>query len=293
MKKLFEPVYLDQASMFWDYGIRIERDFKGYYHWHQICEFVLVHQGKGTVVVNQHAFDIKRGMFFFFQPYQLHQVYADVSPESPYVRSIFYTDPLLIEKLLRSFPRRHARFEALWRSPNRANAFDLGDDIERMEWIFEQYEQATVSGTRENEEELTLLLLQMINMLPEPDSKGSRKEFEVHAGRTLRYSESVMRWIEDHYQEEVRLEQLAEEIHLSPNYISRIFRMETGSSITEYVTARRIKQACHLLEATDYSVEQVGTEAGFENVSYFIHLFKKVVGTTPLKYRHSKHATLR
>ncbi|MBD0381493.1 AraC family transcriptional regulator [Paenibacillus sedimenti] len=288
MNRLFEPVYFDQNFLFWDYGIRIENNFKGYYHWHQCCEFLLVHQGQGTVVVNQHTFEIKRGMFFFFQPYQLHQVYADVSPEHPYVRSIFYADPLLIENQLRSFPSRHSRFEALWRSPNRANAYDLGHDVERMEWIFEQYEHAKRRGMREDIEELTLLFLQMINILPESDSNGSRKEIELKAKRALRYSETVMRWIEEHYHEEVSLEQLAEEIHLSPNYISRLFRQETGSNITDYLTARRIKQACRLLETTHLPVEQVGNEAGFGNVSYFIQLFKKVVGTTPLKYRHSK-----
>jgi AraC-like DNA-binding protein len=283
MDRLFEQVHFGQLTLFWDYGIRIENDFKGYYHWHQCCEFMLVHQGKGVVVVNRQTFEIKRGMFFFFQPYQLHQVYADVSTEHPYVRSIFYADPLLIEKQLRSFPSRHARFETMWRGSNRENAVDLGRGVERMEGIFEQYERAVRSGLGEDMEELTLLFLQMVNALPEPGTYAGRK---AH-----RYSESVMQWIEEHYQEEVSLEQLAEQIHLSPHYVSRLFRQETGSSITDYLTARRIRHACRLLETTDLPVERVGNEAGFGNVSYFIQLFKKVVGVTPLKYRHSKMHT--
>ncbi|WP_039790620.1 helix-turn-helix domain-containing protein, partial [Paenibacillus riograndensis] len=51
------------------------------------------------------------------------------------------------------------------------------------------------------------------------------------------------------------------------------------------LTARRIKQACRLLSTTDMPVEQIGIAVGFPNASYFNQLFKRVLGTTPLKYR--------
>ena len=288
MNKLFEPVYLDQASLFWDYRIRIEHGYKGYYHWHQICEFVLVHEGQGTIVVNQQAYDIKRGMFFFFPPYQLHQVYADVSVSHPYLRSIFYTDPLLIEKQLSSFPRRQSRFADLWKGAVPSLGFDLKDKVQEMERIFEQYDQAYRCGRGEELEEITLLFLQIINLLPLSDTPDDGRHPMLKNGGAGRYSESIMRWIEEHYHEEVSLELLAEELHLSPNYISRVFRQETGSGIKDYLTARRIKQACRLLETTNRPVEQIGYEVGFDNHSYFIQLFKRVVGTTPLKYRFSR-----
>ncbi|XEC95740.1 helix-turn-helix domain-containing protein [Paenibacillus tarimensis] len=288
VKKLFEPVNFHNNLIFWDYCIRIEHHFKGYYHWHQCCEFMLVHEGQGAVVLNQNTFEIQRGMFFFFQPYQLHQVYAEVSPEVPYVRSIFYADPLLIERQLRAFPARYSRFRTLLQSPNRVGAFDLGAGIRDMERVFEQYEQAAKGGKGEDAEEITLLFLQMINLLPEPEAGSSGEAYGGVDRRTPRYSEIAMRWIEEHYHEEISLERLAEETHLSPNYLSRVFRQETGSSITDYMTARRIKQACRLLETTDRSVEQVGSDVGFANISYFIQLFKRVVGTTPLKYRRDR-----
>jgi len=68
--------------------------------------------------------------------------------------------------------------------------------------------------------------------------------------------------------------------------VSRIFRQETGSSITDYLTARRIKQACRLLQTTSLPVDRVGIEVGLPNMSYFIQLFKKVTGVTPLKFRN-------
>lgn len=316
MNSLFEPVYFEQNTLRWDYGIRIEHDFKGYHHWHQCCEFVYVHEGRGSVVVHQQTYEIRRGMLFFFQPYQLHQVYADVAPEHPYVRSIFYADPLRIASQLQAFPGRHARFLALWQGTQRAHAYDLGEEAWSMERALRQFDTAKRMGKGEDMEELILLLLQLVNLLPDvmayeqAEESGGQQEDRTGTGsgvrtgtvaeariagdagrwvrRPVRYSETVMRWIEEHYHEEIKLRQLAALTHLSPNYLCRVFRQETGGSITDYLTARRIKQACRLLETTDLAVERIGIEAGFPNGSYFIQLFKNVMGITPLKYRQSR-----
>lgn len=67
---------------------------------------MFVHGGQGNVVVNQLMYDIRRGMLFFFQPYQLHRIYSEVSPACPFERSIFYIDPHVAENLLVGFSKR-------------------------------------------------------------------------------------------------------------------------------------------------------------------------------------------
>jgi AraC-like DNA-binding protein len=126
-----------------------------------------------------------------------------------------------------------------------------------------------------------------MSVLEKADAPAIEDNREEELRRPRRYSEAAMRWVEEHYAEEFRLERLADELHLSRYYLSRLFRQETGSAITDYVTARRMKQACMLLETTELSVDQIGFRVGIPNVSYFIQLFKRVVGTTPLKYRRS------
>jgi hypothetical protein len=68
---------------------------------------------------------------------------------------------------------------------------------------------------------------------------------------------------------------MADDIHLSKSYASRIFQQETGSSITDYVTARRLKQAYLLLETTTLSVEEVagGGDSRMDLISfnYFVN----------------------
>ncbi|QUL53408.1 helix-turn-helix transcriptional regulator [Paenibacillus tritici] len=288
MKRLFEPVHRLQSGFWWDYGIRVEQNYKGYYHWHQCCEFILVHEGEGTVVVGQKTFGIKRGMFFLFMPYQLHQVYAEVSPEKPYIRSIFYIDLLLVEECLRSFPSLSGRFEQVLIASSENHVYELdAPTVVTLEELYARYDASSRSGQAGKTEAIALLLIQLFCWLPQESLREDSAERK--AKRPIRYAETVMRWIETHFAEENIMEQLAEITHLTPNYLSRIFRQETGSSITDYLIAKRIRKACWMLEMTVLAVEQIGQEIGYANTSYFIHLFKKETGMTPLKYRSSLH----
>ena len=282
MKQLFEPVlFTKRQSLIWDYQIYTDDHYKGYYHWHQCCEVMFVHSGQGSIVVNQQMYDIRPGMLFFFQPYQLHRIYSEVSPDCPFIRTIFYVDPHTAENLLQGFSKRKSLFSALWQGSNTYCGFDLGERTEAMEWIYRNYNECRNKSQEEDAEDITLLLLQLLSCLETGDHSLTGAEER----RNLRYSEQIMNWIEEHYQEEVNLEQLAAETHLSKSYVSRVFHQETGGRLVDYLTARRLKQACRLLGTTDMPVEQIGIEVGFPNASYFNQLFKRVLGTTPLKYR--------
>ncbi|WP_379151641.1 helix-turn-helix domain-containing protein [Paenibacillus sp. sgz5001063] len=284
MKQLFEPVvFIDHHSLIWDYLIYTDDYYKGYYHWHQCCEVMFVHNGQGNVVVNQQMYDIRPGMLFFFQPYQLHRIYSEVSPECPFVRTIFYIDPHTAENLLQGFAKRKALFSSLWQGNNTSCGFDLSSSTEAVEWVYKNYNLCRKSTMEEDPEDITMMLLQLLSIL----GTGENSLIQPEERRKLRYSEQIMNWIEEHYQEEVNLTQLAAETHLSQSYVSRVFHQETGGRLVDYLTARRIKQACRLLATTDMPVEQIGISVGFPNASYFNQLFKRVLGTTPLKYRRS------
>ncbi|CAH1195546.1 HTH-type transcriptional activator RhaR [Paenibacillus auburnensis] len=284
MKQLFEPVFFpDHKSLVWDYQIYTDDHYKGYYHWHQCCEVLFVHGGQGNVVVNQQMYEIRPGMLFFFQPYQLHRIYSEVSRESPFVRSIFYIDPQVAGDLLKGFPKRRAVFTALWQNNNPYCGFDLSTQALVLESAYARYNLTRMSSAGDDSEDIALLLLQLLECM----GTGETSLLTSEERRNLHYSEKIMKWIEEHYQEEVNLDQLAAETHLSKSYVSRIFHQETGSRLVDYLTARRIKQACRLLTTTDLPVEQIGITVGFPNASYFNKLFKKMLGTTPLKYRKS------
>lgn len=206
------------------------------------------------------------------------------------MRSIFYMDPHWIENQLRHFPKRRQHFKTLWQGLNQVHGLDLIEHAEIIEWIFASYNSARINGLGEDSEEIALFLMQIMQCLDGAYPRNQRPT--VTEGRKLRYSEMIMQWIEEHFEGEVRLDRIAEETYLSKYYVSRVFRQKTGSSITDYLTARRMIQACNLLITTDMPVELIGIRSGIPNVSYFIQLFKRVVGTTPLKYRNNVSNTI-
>jgi two-component system response regulator YesN len=87
------------------------------------------------------------------------------------------------------------------------------------------------------------------------------------------------------YMENLTVARLSEEVYLSPNYISLIFKQETGESVTEYVTKVRMEAAKELLKDPDLKILDVSDMVGYENSTYFSTVFKKYTGVHPQKYR--------
>lgn len=87
------------------------------------------------------------------------------------------------------------------------------------------------------------------------------------------------------YMENLTVARLSEEVYLSPNYISLIFKQETGLSVTEYITKVRMEAAKELLKAQDLKILEISEMVGYENPTYFSTVFKKYTGMYPQKYR--------
>jgi AraC-like DNA-binding protein len=286
MNRFFERIAFADKPIVWDYKGGYSKPNQGFYHWHQICEVLVVHQGSGVVAFNSQTFEFKPGDLFFFQPFELHKVYANITPDEPYVRTVIHFDPFVVSDLLRQFPRRSELLTLLWKSPSAKRAFELSEQAGSIDDALAQYDEACSAGLGTHMEEIGFLFLQLLSSMQRSSRPvGTAGTAEL---RPQRYSEKIMNWLEARHTDEFDLGQLADELHLSKYYISRIFREETGSSITEYLTARRIMQACRLLETTALTVEQIGAEVGLPNTSHFILTFKKAVGLTPLKYRQAK-----
>ncbi|WP_199615833.1 AraC family transcriptional regulator [Paenibacillus alkalitolerans] len=285
MKRVFEAVNFGGNKLFWDYKLNNTSHYKGYYHWHQCCEMLYVHEGTGRVVVGGETFPIRRGMLFFFRPYQLHHVYASVSYGQPYSRTILHFDLELADELLRPFVKRYALFNALWRGHQKMQAFDLFSYEEAVERNYEYYHLARMDGKGEDVEEIAMLILCLLDSMIRSSPAETRQSSAMVEKNSTEYAQKAMQWIDEHYQEAFHMDDLAEAMHLSKFYLSKLFHDETGTTLKEYLIAKRMRQACRLLETTAKSVEQIGAAVGIPNPSYFVQVFKQEVGTTPLKYR--------
>lgn len=108
----------------------------------------------------------------------------------------------------------------------------------------------------------------------------NRKVCSLHIAKTLDY-------IYDHLHTKITTITLADYVGLHPSYLSRLFKEETGVSITEYILDKKIETAKNMLIYSDYSIAQISNVLAFPNQSYFTKLFHQKTGITPGKFRTS------
>jgi AraC-like DNA-binding protein len=97
-------------------------------------------------------------------------------------------------------------------------------------------------------------------------------------------------YIQDHFNEEIKISQLAELVHLSPNYVTTIFREAMGQTPIEYMHQLRSSVARDLLLSTDMKITEISEYLGYCEPTYFNRIFKKMTGQPPsafLKQRGS------
>lgn len=92
-------------------------------------------------------------------------------------------------------------------------------------------------------------------------------------------------YIYSHVKERITIEDLADELGVSASYLSRLFKKETGESVSAYIRKQKIEMAKNMLRYSDYSMIEIANRLAFSSQSHFIQQFREVVGMTPKKYR--------
>lgn len=95
----------------------------------------------------------------------------------------------------------------------------------------------------------------------------------------------MINYTEQHYREDISIQDLAEYCSINANYASQIFKQEMGITFISYLTSLRIEHATWLLAHTDQTVFLIATQVGYSDYFYFAKVFKKVSGCTPTAYR--------
>lgn len=96
----------------------------------------------------------------------------------------------------------------------------------------------------------------------------------------------IREYIETHYTDKLTLDLLAEQFFISKYHLHREYQKLFGTTITNAISIRRLSQAKNLLRFSGESIESIALTCGFQTASYFIKVFKKYEGLTPLEYRH-------
>lgn len=109
---------------------------------------------------------------------------------------------------------------------------------------------------------------------------------DLSLGQTARpLSSHVISYIEQHYSEPIRLEQLAASLFISPAHLIRVFKKENGCTPHQYLLTYRLLMAAQLLKYSDLRVQEIAARVGFSSSSHFGSCFYKRYGCTPVQYQ--------
>ena len=120
---------------------------------------------------------------------------------------------------------------------------------------------------------------------------GMFRDYSLRMQEVLRHNvfsrpvHLAMDHIEQHLQQPMTVEGIAQAIGLSPSYLSTLFKQETGQAVLEYVRNKRIDAARMLLQYTDYSCLEIAEYLCFSSDSHFSKVFKELTGQTPREFR--------
>lgn len=98
--------------------------------------------------------------------------------------------------------------------------------------------------------------------------------------------EKAKHYLSDHLTQEIRTDDIAEAVGLSPYHLSRLFKTHTGLTLREYLTRERIEVAKQLLAVSDRTIPQIASLLRFCDQSYFTMVFRRQTGQTPGEYRN-------
>jgi len=131
---------------------------------------------------------------------------------------------------------------------------------------------------------MQMLLLVMREIVDNEDYEQSTCNFDSYNKNHA--VKKIINYLNENYNKKISLEQLAHNMYLSPVYISKIFKEETGESPINYLIKIRLEKAKDiLLKDVNSSIKNIANQVGYEDAYHFSKLFKKYYGISPLHYR--------
>ncbi len=148
-----------------------------------------------------------------------------------------------------------------------------------------EYVLKPISPEKAAELALRLVGLMERRRAASPQAVGDGRAQAAPGAQAAALADSIIRYVDEHFSEEISNSVLASFLRHSPNYLGQLFKRERGISISELVMQRRIEEAKRILRDEYLNVSEVAYRVGFKDNHYFCTVFKKLTGLTPKEYR--------
>jgi AraC-like DNA-binding protein len=250
------------------------------FHSHPFYEIYYFHEGRCNYVIGPNVYTLAPGDVIVMHGMTLHTPNPDM--RVPYVRSMIHFYPEFVHEFMnRSYTVPLMKpFEELRNYRLQAGPLK-GEVEERLAGLNRWYH----SSEEHAYERFLLRFIDFLYLVSELCRKPLNNGYTPSSDRE-RHVQRVIEYIEAHYADDISMEELERELHVSRHYLSRVFKEWTGTTVFQFLYHRRINQAKTLfLVENDLSVSEVSARVGFKHLPHFSRVFKQWEGCPPEQYR--------
>lgn len=249
------------------------------YHWHDAMEFTLVTSGTINIQLNKQNSSLHTGECVFINANTLHSISLNEQVEQANILTVAflpsiltggvqgrlfnkYIQPLNTAGIIGSVFKENPKMEKLITQLASVDTTEIGYELESLSLVSLLWQQLVQSFASES------FITQPLN----------EEKYEQQIKKTLQY-------IQNNYMNKLTIENLCQANGLSRSECFRLFRRFTDKKPIEYVNDYRMTIAVNRLLNTDWTVDKIAQQSGFQSASYFGKLFKEQFNQTPRSYR--------
>lgn len=256
--------------------------FKAIYtHWHEEMEIIYITRGKGFVRLNDELVQIETGDIILIGKETIHYIQSD-KDDILYFKSLVFNlniiysylgdacqvelvDPLMnnkfeIKSVLKKENKRYSQFLRIYLN------------IIEVYCRKEKYFYIKIKGL-------------FFELFYEMFKADVIRNVDISKTRKTSKMKVILDYIDNHYYENMTINNLAQMMHYNEYYFMKIFKQYTGKTFISYINEIRIEKSKYLILNTDLSITEIATKVGFNNTSYYIKKFQHLQGITPHKFR--------
>ena len=244
------------------------------YHSHDFPELAFVLAGKGSYRIDGQIHCVEEGDLVVLNPGVKHQALA-CDPDNPATEFfVGFTDVQFGDWEPNRIPTPTGSPVIHTKGDLRQKLFKLCASMEVENSVYWQGKYFMLKA----------YLVQMLILIvrDQVDPVPAKAGFAFESVNRKYIVEQILSYFEDHYADKISLDQIAENMYLSPYYISKIFKAETGDAPIRHLINIRLERAKELLESGwGGSIQEAAQQVGYDDAYHFSKLFKKRYGVPP------------
>ncbi|MDR0474797.1 MAG: AraC family transcriptional regulator [Treponema sp.] len=283
---------LSNESFFCKLVYTVNEPYHYHPHWHDFTEMLFVKTGCLKAILKNTMLKINAGELLVVMPGELHSFdhdgkgvfeYIYIQIDSAILQSVLFNSKefsMIYPYLINCQPPRSFLCSRIETEKNLIPSllYDIYSEFSKKELGFNLSIRAKLL-------EIYVWLLRRWNRDASPSSKAGN--FSIYSRM-----QPIFRILREQYSKKITTNEIADKMAMSIPHFCRLFKRLTGNSFQNYLQSLRITEAIKLILSTDNSIKEIASIVGFNDVNFFVRVFKKQIGIPPFQYKKKYAAPL-